>query len=159
MRTGLALLLCTLLAAAAPAAARARTQADLTIRLISVTTAADVTDRAPKGASKGDKIRQASVLLNARPQFGRASGAQVGSDSGTTSFLSRTALRFDGVTRLPGGTLTVSGRATLRKDDATVLPVVRGTGRFAGARGTLTVLPSRTARTTNVYSLTLQAVI
>ena len=58
---------------------------------------------------------------------------------------------FRGVVDLPGGTLVYSGRGTL--GSSSPIPVIRGTGQFAGAHGTLTVGSGTSPL--NTYRLTL----
>jgi hypothetical protein len=114
-----------------------------------------VKDVPPTGASVGDSFTEASRLRNAVAQFGRPKGAVVGSDRATTTLISAQAVRMQGTVRLPGGTLTIRGRVTLRPGSASV-PVTGGTGRFAGARGTVTAAALPDGRSAaNVYRITL----
>lgn len=148
-----------MLAVALPAQAAPDGRAEsLTIRLLSTTTDVRLQkDVAPKQtASRGDVIWQRSILRNAVTQFGKPKGAVVGSDTGTITIVSATALDTKGVAKLPGGTVRFSGRTG---SDAKILTlsVTGGTGRYAGARGKLEVrsLDGTGARTSNVYRLTL----
>jgi hypothetical protein len=114
------------------------------------------TDAPPKGPSVGDKLHERTRLFNEVPQFGKPARAAVGHDRGTYTVVSRTTVRVEGVTTLPGGTLVLRGilRTNLRRQELTA-PVVAGTGRFAGARGTLRVFQrANPPRTLNVYTLT-----
>ena len=133
------------------------TSPNLVIRLVSVTTSARYDDKAPEGPSAGDKFISTSRLINDARQLGRAKGAVVGSDSGTLTLTSRRAGRVDVLVRLPGGTLRVRGQVRLAGGTREIYPVTGGTGRFSGARGTLTVtaLPGGGERASNVYRLTL----
>jgi hypothetical protein len=147
------------LATALPAqAAPEGRAAALTIRLVSTTTDVRLQkDVAPKQtASKGDVIWQRSILRNAVAQFGKPKGAVVGSDTGTITILSLTALDTKGVAVLPGGTVRFSGRTTASTRPV-ILSVTGGTGRYAGTRGKLDVrsLDGTGARTSNVYHLAL----
>ncbi len=81
-----------------------------------------------------------SRLLNARAQFGKPKGAVIGSDRSTMLLTSATRARLKTVAKLPGGTLTVNGMLTAAGGGAVSIAVVAGTGVFAGARGTLTIL-------------------
>ena len=96
-------------------------------------------------------------MTNVVPQFRMAKGAVVGHDRGTTVVLGPLSQRLDSTTTLPGGTLRVKGLARIRADGALITliyPVVGGTGRFAGAKGTLTTIGTAGARTaTNTYNL------
>jgi hypothetical protein len=135
-------------------------QATTTIQVVSTSASETVTDRAPKGmargeASKGDVIGGASVLLNAVKQFGKPTGAVVGRDSYSFTFVSPTEAVIRVEVTLPGGTLTARGRLRLRQGDRIVVTVTGGTGRFAGARGTGEARPLTSDQTLNVYRLRL----
>ena len=108
-------------------------------------------DRPPKGPSKGDAYTLRARLTNVVAQFGRKPGAAVGSDSSTLSLTNATTAVIHGVAALPGGTITYGGTGSLGSNDP--IPVVGGTGRFAGARGTLTVGDGNSPL--NTYRLTL----
>jgi hypothetical protein len=124
-----------------------------TIKVRSETVVLKQHDVAPKGASKGDTIVQSDRLVNAAPQFGKKTGAVVGSDSGTLTFTSKHTATFAGTTRLPGGTLTLQGAVYSKTDGSTVFQVTGGTGKYAGMHGTLTVGPERN-HVLNTYRLT-----
>jgi hypothetical protein len=155
MVRGTAAVLALGVAAALPAAARAET---LTIRVTSVVVTVKRVDVKPKGTSAGDRLVLEDSLLNAAPQFGKKTGATVGSDSGTMTFTSSHSARFVGRARLPGGTLRLKGPVTAYGRDSIRIPVVGGTGRFSSARGTLTVGPGE-KRALNVYELKLTTTI
>jgi len=100
-----------------------------------------VLDRPPKGSvNKGDTLSATSRLNNAVNQFGRPKGAVVGTDVWVTTVISFTAntlrARIRATVTLPGGTIRLAGTAVETKLD---VPVVGGTGAFAGARGTTDV--------------------
>jgi len=146
------------LALAAVIAAFAAGQADgarapqaRTIRLTSITVSLVTHDKKPKGASKGDTIVYRDTLVNATPQFGRKTGAVVGSDSGIMTFTSAHTAVFRGVAKLPGGTLTLAGPVT-GTSGGLVIPVTGGTGAYARMHGTLTVGPG-SKRAPNTYRL------
>ena len=93
------------------------------------------------------------MLSNAVGQFGLAKGAVVGSDAGRTTNLDGAPMTVNILVRLPGGTLRVRGQSR-KVAGARVAPVVSGTGKFKGAKGTLTVKPiPHTGDSTNVYRL------
>ncbi len=122
------------------------------IRLVSLTTSSDTTDRPPAGPSAGDSETSTSRLSNAVAQFGKPKGAVVGKDSGTARY-GRAGATLNLLTRLPGGTLRVRGAIVLL-NNAFVAPVVGGTGAFAGARGTLRVTGTgEPKRALNIYVL------
>lgn len=126
------------------------------IQLVTKTISTRETDTPPKGPSVGDKLHERTRLFNEVPQFGKPAGAAVGQDRGTLTLVSRTTLRIDGVTTLPGGTLILRGIVrTNRRNQEFIAPVVSGTGRFAGARGTLRAFQAANPpRILNVYTLT-----
>ena len=124
------------------------------IRLVSITTSFSSVDVPPRTASAGDRQVFTSRLLNARAQFGKPKGAVVGSDRGTMRLTSATSAHLKTVARLTGGTITVSGRLRSAGNGAVSTSVVAGTGIFAGAHGTLTILaPIDPETTVNIYRL------
>lgn len=129
-----ALILGGVLLLALPAQAAHRTESKIrTIQLVSRTVSAKlVVDRAPKGLSKGDKISETSSLRNAVPQFGRPKDALVGSDVAVMTLISAVRTKITVTVTLPGGTIRTAGTVS---DDRQKIPVVGGTGVFAGARG------------------------
>jgi hypothetical protein len=136
-----------------PPAAAADT---VVITVRSFTTYAVAQDKKPKGQSnKGDRIILRSRLSNVRAQFDMPRGAVVGSDQGTITFTSKTRIVVEGVARLPGGTIRFRGTGTFGENEP--IPVVGGTGRFSGARGTLTVGEGESPL--NTYRLTLPLVV
>lgn len=125
------------------------------IRLVSITTSYSSDDAPPPKASAGDRELFTSRLVNARPQFGKPKGAVIGSDRSTLRLTSATSARLRTVARLPGGTLTAAGPLQAAGRGAVSVEVVAGTGVFAGARGTLTILaPTDPKTAVNVYRLT-----
>ena len=128
-----ALILGGVLLLALPAQAAHRTESKIrTIQLVSRTVSAKlVVDRAPKGLSKGDKISETS-RRNAVPQFGRPKDALVGSDVAVMTLISAVRTKITVTVTLPGGTIRTAGTVS---DDRQKIPVVGGTGVFAGARG------------------------
>jgi hypothetical protein len=82
----------------------------------------------------GKRDSWTSQLLNAAPQFTRPTGAKVGAEVGISH-----GAQFIGGIKLPGGVLTYSGKAKhLPHHGGIVIPVVEGSGAFAGATGTYT---------------------
>jgi hypothetical protein len=130
------------------------------IRLVSTTTSASHADVKPKGPSARDRDTSTSRLVNQLAQFGKPKGAIVGSDRGTVTYTGAHSATLRAVTRLPGGTLIVRGPVRPIGNGAVVIAVVGGTGAFAGAHGTLTILPPTSATTAvNVYRLTYAEVV
>jgi hypothetical protein len=157
MRRGLVLLLvaagATVTALPAVGAGRSA-ETLLTVRLISTTASSRTVDTAPKGTlNNGDAIYEKSVLRNAVAQFGKPKGAVVGSDSAVLLVRTQNTALLDVQVKLPGGTLHVRGLVGLVSDPGGV-PVVGGTGRFTGARGTCRVEASG-GRALNTYRLTI----
>jgi len=154
MRTRVAIA-ALVVAAAVGLPGQTRATPSVVIRLVSTTTSNRLLDKAPRGASVGDKVFTTSRLANAVGQFGRAQGAVVGSDRGTLTIVAPRAVLADGTATLPGGTIRFHGR--IAGQSAQTIPVVGGTGRFANARGTLTATPiSRNGlKSSNVYRLRL----
>ncbi len=125
------------------------------IRLVSITTSESSVDVPPNKASAGDRQLFASRLVNAQRQFGKPKGAVVGSDRGTMRLTSATSANVKAVAKLPGGTLTANGPLRASGYGAVTIEVVSGTGIFAGAHGTLTILaPTGPKTAVNVYRLT-----
>jgi hypothetical protein len=148
MRRLLAIIALALLATSSASAA---TQATLVIRLKSVATANVPDDRGRKGASRGDRYVTRSRLLNVGRQFGLRHGAVVGRDAALLVLTSRSAGVIEGMALLPGGTIHFRGHVDLAVSGPTT--VTGGTGRYAGARGTLVV--GRGSSPLNTYRLTL----
>jgi hypothetical protein len=125
------------------------------IVLVSTTTSSSQVDRKPKDVvNAGDTETSTSRLVNARAQFGKPNGAAVGSDRGTVTYTGPHSARMKAVTKLPGGTLVVSGPIESLGGNTVSIAVVGGTGIFAGAQGSLTILPPTSAKTAvNVYRL------
>jgi hypothetical protein len=114
-------------------------------------------NRPPEGIGNvGDKVQVKNRLRNAVAQFGRPKGALVGSDVQTVTVTSvtPTRARVTVTVRLPGGTLRVAGTVT---SSGQALPVVGGTGDFAGARGTTEIksLDADGDPALNIYRLRL----
>jgi hypothetical protein len=156
MRASLAFAVASLLGLTLIASAAEARQTDaMTIKVVSVLTSFGQTDVEPKGLSAGDRVKMTDRLYNAVPQFGKAKGVLVGSDSATLTILAggRTA-SFRGVARIPGGSVVVRGVVAIAGQGST--KVVGGTGRFATATGRLVVGPaSKNGRAVNVFYLTL----
>jgi hypothetical protein len=124
------------------------------IRLVSITTSTSNVDVPPRKDSTGDRQVFTSRLLNARRQFGKPKDAVVGSDRGTMRLTSATSANVTTVAKLPGGTITANGPLRAAGNGAVSVAVVSGTGVFAGARGTLTILaPTGPKTAVNVYRL------
>jgi hypothetical protein len=126
----------------------------LTIKVTSVSTFYKPTDRAPKGTSKGDTIEYRDRLVNAAAQFGKKTGAPVGSDHGTMTFTGPHTARFVGLAALPGGTVTLNGQVVALPNNSFAIPVTGGTGKYSGAKGYVVVGPGK-KQALNTYALNL----
>ena len=82
----------------------------------------------------GKKSSWTSRLLNQTRQFGKPAGTAVGAEVGFSN-----GPQFTGAIRLPGGVLEYVGKAKhLPRHGGIVVPVVDGSGSFAGVHGTYT---------------------
>jgi hypothetical protein len=149
------------LVSALPVAASERSSeaSSLTIRLISTPGRTSVKDVPPQTLgqgtpSKGDTISGTSKLFNAVAQFGRPKGAKVGGDTYVFTFTSATTATVRGTVTLPGGTLRIGGALALPNTSGRV-PIVGGTGAFAGARGFCQSREITGERSSNVYRVRL----
>jgi hypothetical protein len=123
----------------APVASEARSTQNtwIVVQFKSVTVSERDHDVAPKGPSAGDWATERSVLYNASAWSGYPKGAKVGWDSGVARVTGPYSVTVRGTTHLPGGIVYFRGRMTSAGGPDTRVPVVGGTGRFAGAHGTL----------------------
>jgi len=101
--------------------------------------------------TKGDTIRGTDVLRNALPQFDRPEGAVVGTDRYVKIAVASQTISFDFVASLPGG--TVHAHAEGKIGSAPRLPIVGGTGRYAGATGVVEGLHLANGKKVNIYRL------
>jgi hypothetical protein len=116
---------------------------------------------APPGGV-GDTFDSSLKLVTLTSQLGKAAGSTLGTmrfeytiRKQCTSFTKTCVATadFETVTTLPGGTVTANGKALSIARPWITIPVVSGTGRYAGAHGTVTISPSSTK--TSTYKLTL----
>ena len=129
------------------------------ITVVSKTTSESSIDVPPRKDSAGDRQLFTSRLLNARRQFGKPKGAAVGSDRGTLTLTSARSANLKTVAKLPGGTITANGPLLAAGDGAVSVAVVAGTGIFAGAHGTLTILkPTGPKTAVNIYRLSYRPI-
>ena len=111
-------------------------------------------DLPPKGkVQKGDVIRARATLRNAVTQLERPRGAIVGHAVATFDVVSPRKARILIELTLPGGAFDASGGPSTAPWHG-LLEVGRGTGRFAGVRGTGT-LRQFFDRSTSVFRLEL----
>ena len=83
----------------------------------------------------------------------KAPNTKMGSMRYSFTMLSRATARVDTTTTLRDGTIRATGLKIAIAKPALTVTITGGTGRYAGARGTLTFGPMTTQR--NVYRLTL----
>ena len=117
----------------------------------------------PPAGEVGDTFVSSLALTNAAaPQLGKRPWASVGTMQFTYTIRHECAslgtrcvptADFDTVTTLPGGTVVADGHALSIARPTITIPVVDGTGRYAGARGTVTISPTSTK--VSRYKLTL----
>ena len=145
---------------ALPATASDATAAKaVTIRVLVTPVTRTIKDVPPKTIklrnewSKGDTLSGTSILRNAQPQFGKPTGARVGTSRFTDIALSSQMVRTDAVARFPGGTLHIRGVAPI--GPTVKLPVVGGTGIYTGATGVVEGRHLANGDTLNVCRLQL----
>jgi hypothetical protein len=139
------------------AGAAAGRSAATVVSVISTATSEQQHDTGKKGPSVGDYVVMTDRLTNAVRQFGKPRGAVVGTDRAVERLIAGGGVRIEGTTKLPGGTVRVSGLLRTDAQGRANAPVVGGTGRYDGATGTLTVVNLTSAGNValNVYSLNL----
>ena len=149
-------------AATLAASAGARNDRTLTVTLKSVQFSSTGVDQPPQEIpagkfSPGDTLILRDNLFNRVAQLGRAAGAKIGTDRSTLTFVSPTAARVVGSAFFPGGSVTFKGHVDASATGALSLTITGGTGKFAGARGTVTepASDSDPKNATNVYHLIL----
>jgi hypothetical protein len=130
-----------------------RSTSTLVFQVKSVLVSHTLRDLVPKGLSSGDVVVEHDALYNVVFRFHRPAGALVGIDQATLTFRSKTRVAVGGTARLPDGTITFNGVATIGSTALITVPVTAGTGRYKHARGTVTV--GGPATNVNTYRLTL----
>jgi hypothetical protein len=106
----------------------------------------------------GDTTDSTLVLRNAGiPLFGMGKHANIGTMEFTYTIRKQCAAfggscqstaDFHTLSDLPGGTVTAEGKSISISRQTITIPVVGGTGRYAGARGTVTISPASTKLST-----------
>ena len=141
---------------ALPAAASEVARAEsVTIRVYVKEVTQSVKDVPPKTLigyeyTKGDTIRGTEILRNAVRQFNKPTGANVGSDRYVIFAVAYQKVRVDFVTRFPGGTVHAHG---VGKPGSGKVPVVGGTGLYAGATGVAEGRHLANGKKLNIYRL------
>jgi hypothetical protein len=101
--------------------------------------------------TKGDTIRGAEILRNAVRQFNKPQGAKVGTDRYVITALAWQKIRVDFVTRFPGGTVHAHGEG--KAGSKPEVPIVGGTGLYAGAIGSIEGQHLANGEKLNIYRL------
>jgi len=141
---------------APPAATSEGTSAgSLTIRVYVKEVTQSIKDVPPKTLigfeyTKGDTIRGTETLRNAVRQFNKPKGANVGTDRYVFLAVAYQKVRADFVARFPGGTVHAHGEG---KPGSGKVPIVGGTGRFAGATGVAEGRHLANGKKLNIYRL------
>jgi hypothetical protein len=128
-----------------------------TIRVWSAQTSSRLVHNAPPKTvgSRGDVIAVGDRLTNATSQFGKPANATIGADRATFTFLSKSEIKFAGSATLPSGTLEFAGTASLT---SIAIQIVGGTGKYLGARGTMTEPNAKSdtkSKALNIYRFTV----
>jgi hypothetical protein len=107
--------------------------------------------------SPGDSVVILTSLFNRRPQFGRPAGVKIGTDQSQLTFVTETVANVVGSAHLPGGTVRFQGRFSVVTTGTIKLVITGGTGKYVGARGTMSEPASDNDpyNATNTYSLIL----
>jgi hypothetical protein len=141
---------------ALPAAASdAATAKSLTIRVYVKEVTQSIKDVPPKTIvgfeyTKGDTIRGTEILRNAVRQFNKPKGANVGTDRYVILAVAYQKVRADFVARFPGGTVHAHGEG---RPGSGKVPIVGGTGLYAGATGVAEGRHLPNGKKLNIYRL------
>jgi hypothetical protein len=149
-----------MLVSLAPAASAQSQDRKLTIKVLSRTQVAIPHDLPPKEReNKGDWIQYKALLLTVGPLFGKRHKNQpVGFEAGTQTYTNATDARVRGKTTFPGqGTIRYRGMMKELRNGMISVPIVGGTGKFAGAKGVLLIGPGQ-VESVNTYRLTIPEV-
>ncbi len=101
--------------------------------------------------TKGDTIRGTEILRNAVRQFNKPKGANVGTDRYVIIAVAWQKVRVDFVTRFPGGTVHAHGEGKVGSKPE--VPIVGGTGLYAGATGVIEGQHLANGEKLNIYRL------
>ena len=104
--------------------------------------------------TKGDTIRGTEILRNAVRQFNKPTGANVGSDGYVIFAVAYQKVRVDFVTRFPGGTVHAHGEG--KAGSKPKVPIVGGTGLYAGATGSIEGQHLANGEKLNIYRLQIR---
>jgi hypothetical protein len=158
-RTVTAVGVLAVLAALLPAGAQTTTGLDFTVR---ITQGATFRHPHPPPGDAGDVFSTTLTLFADEPAFGRAKGARLGTMTFSWTFHGACSTSgagctgtsdMDTLTKLPGGTITASGTNVPLSRFPFVVPIQKGTGRFAGASGSIAIAPAGNAE--SIYKIRL----
>ena len=141
------------------AASNAATAKSLTIRVFVKRVTQSIKDVPPRTFrlaheyTKGDTIRGTDGLRNAVRQFNKPNGASVGTDRYVFTAVAWQKVRVDFVARFPGGTVHAHGEGKIGSKPE--LPIVGGTGLYAGATGVVEGRHLANGKKLNIYRLQL----
>ncbi len=106
----------------------------------------------PPSGGTGDSYVSSLELLNRKAaQLGKPAHSAIGTMEFTYTLRKQcpasqpscvATADFDTVSMLPGGTVLASGKSISISETTITIPVTGGTGRYAGATGTVTISPS-----------------
>jgi len=146
------------LAAAAVLALPALAQAPTRLVLVGLPQKATTyVDNGVPGQSAGDQLILQQQLRNLKPQLSEGRGAKVGHLDAICTFTSYTGASgyCSGTFYFGNGSVTGYGKVPLgpRPTANAVIPLIGGTGSYAGARGTLEIQQLKNGN--NIYTLDL----
>ena len=139
------------------AASEAAVAESVTIRVYVEEVTQSIKDVPPKTLigyeyTKGDTIRGTEILRNAVRQFNKPTGANVGSDRYVIFAVAYQKVRADFVARFPGGTVHAHDEGH-RIGAEPKVPIVGGTGLYAGATGSIEGQHLANGKKLNIYRL------
>jgi hypothetical protein len=161
MRTNVAVAAVALLGVLVVPASLAGSSLDFTVKTVQGPTTAH--PHPPVGGVGDTYVSSLTLKNSAIAQLGMAARAKVGTMQFTYTIrkqclgaLNRTCKAtadFNTVTSLPGGTVTADGKAISIASPTITIPVVGGTGRYKGAKGTVSISPASSKLSTYKLSL------
>jgi hypothetical protein len=156
-----AVLVLSLLAAGLVAQGQGKSAGTLAFKVSLVQEATYRTPHPPEG-NPGDIFSTTLRLYAVGPLFGKPNRAFVGTMLFSYTFQGSCSSAGAGctgttnlntLTRLPGGTITANGAKISLGSLSYVVPILNGTGAFAGARGSISIAPAGVAE--DVYTIRL----
>jgi hypothetical protein len=157
-RAALLLALGSVVMALPTAVSDAATARSLTIRVYVDEVTQSIKDVPPKTLklggeyTKGDTVRGTEKLRNVVSQFDKPKNAVVGHDRYVIVGVAYQTVRVDFVATFPGGTIHAHGQGKRGRPE---VPVVGGTGAYAGASGSIEGQHLANGEKLNTYRLQL----